>query len=185
MNEPFLTTERLCLRSLQEADFPDYAAYATDDEMSRMMGRALLKTEADIRQNFDWLKNREPRCYGIVERSSNHLIGNLSICTVPAPLSAHPALQGKTGQTLSFCIRRECQRKGYASEAIRAVIQELFLVERLDYVQCGCYSFNKPSLHLQKQLGFQFLGNLFIPATEGPIETIENILWNPDKCKMR
>ena len=94
MSEPFLTTERLCLRSLQEADFPDYAAYATDDEMSRMMGRALLKTEADI--------------------------------------------------------RRECQRKGYASEAVRAVIQELFLVERLDYVQCGCYTFNKPSLHLQK-----------------------------------
>ena len=60
MNHYFLRTDRLILRKLREEDFPDYAVYAVDDEMSRMMGRALLKTEADIRQNFNWLKDHEP-----------------------------------------------------------------------------------------------------------------------------
>lgn len=53
MNNCFVETGRLLLRRLEEADFPAYAAYAVDDEMSRMMGRAFLHAETDIRQNFD------------------------------------------------------------------------------------------------------------------------------------
>ena len=77
MNNCFVETSRLLLRRLEEADFPAYAAYAVDDEMSRMMGRAFLHAETDIRQNFDWLKDKEPRCYGIVEKANEQLIGNL------------------------------------------------------------------------------------------------------------
>lgn len=43
MNNIFLETDRLILRRLEESDFPDYAAYAVDNEMSRMMGRPILK----------------------------------------------------------------------------------------------------------------------------------------------
>ena len=187
MNHYFLRTDRLILRKLREEDFPDYAAYAVDDEMSRMMGRALLKTEADIRQNFNWLKDHEPRCYGLVEQNSHCLIGNLSICSVPAPLVALPSLRGKNGRTLSFCICREYQHNGYASEAVRAVAEELFQAEQMDFVQCGCYSFNLPSLKLQEQLGFRFLSSLSVPTPEGTVKTIENILWNPNRprCGMR
>lgn len=129
MSRIFVETERLFLRRLEEADFADYAAYAVDDEMSRMMGRAFLHTEADIRQNFDWLKNKEPRCYGIFEKASGRLIGNLNISAVPGFLASLEPLAGKQGQTLSFCIRRESQRRGYAAEALRAVIGKLFRVE--------------------------------------------------------
>lgn len=178
MNNCFVETSRLLLRRLEEADFPAYAAYAVDDEMSRMMGRAFLHAETDIRQNFNWLKDREPRCYGIVEKASGRLIGNLNVCALPAPLAALPQLQGKQGQTLSFCIRRESQRKGYAAEAIRAVTEELFHTEQMDFVQCGCYGFNAPSRKLQERLGFEFLANLRVPTPEGETETIEHILWN-------
>lgn len=178
MNNCFVETSRLLLRRLEEADFPAYAAYAVDDEMSRMMGRAFLHTEVDLRQNFNWLKDREPRCYGIVEKTSGRLIGNLNVCALPAPLAALPQLQNKQGQTLSFCIRRESQRKGYAAEAIRAVIEELFNAEQMDFVQCGCYTFNESSRKLQERLGFEFLANLRVPTPEGEAETIEHILWN-------
>ena len=179
MNNIFLQTDRLFLRRLEETDFADYAAYASDDEMSRMMGRAFLKTEADIRANFNWLKDKEPRCYGIAEKESGRLIGNLTVNALPAPLAALPQLQGKRGGTLSFCICRTAQRKGYAAEAIRAVIAELFDDEHFDFVQCGCYSFNTPSRMLQERLGFQFLASLCVPTPQGEAETIEHILWNP------
>lgn len=104
MNNIFLKTDRLILRRLEESDFPDYAAYAVDDEMSRMMGRPILKTEADIRTNFGWLKDKESRCYGIVEKTGGHLIGNLSVCAVPAQLTGLEQLQGRQGCTLSYCI---------------------------------------------------------------------------------
>lgn len=179
MNKIFLETDRLLLRRLEEADFADYAAYAVDDEMSRMMGRAFLKTKADIRANFDWLKDKEPRCYGIVEKETGRLIGNLTVSPLPAPVAALPQLQGRQGRTLSFCICRTAQRKGYAAEAVRAVVCELFEAEQMDFVQCGCYAFNEPSRRLQEKLGFTFLANLRVPTPQGEAETIEHILWNP------
>lgn len=39
MNNIFLETDRLILRRLEESDFPDYAAYAVDNEMSRVRGQ--------------------------------------------------------------------------------------------------------------------------------------------------
>ena len=179
MTNIFLETDRLLLRRLEEADFADYAAYAVDDEMSRMMGRALLKTEADIRANFNWLKDQEPRCYGIVEKETGRLIGNLTVSAPPAPLTTLPQLQGRQGRTLSFCICRTAQRRGYAAEAVRAVVEELFRTEQMDFVQCGCYAFNEPSRLLQEKLGFSFLTRLRVPTPEGEADTIEHILWNP------
>ena len=179
MNNIFLETDRLILRRLEETDFADYAAYATDDEMSRMMGRAFLKTEADICANFNWLKDKEPRCYGIVEKAGGQLIGNLTVSAPPPPVAALPQLQGRQGRTLSFCICRAAQRKGYAAEAVRAVVDELFRTERADFVQCGCYAFNEPSRRLQEKLGFSFLTQLRVPTPQGEAETIEHILWNP------
>lgn len=178
MNNIFLKTDRLILRRLEESDFPDYAAYAVDDEMSRMMGWPILKTEADIRINFNWLKDMEPRCYGIMEKSRSHLIGNLSVCAVPAQLTGLEQLQGRQGCTLSYCICRTAQRKGYAAEAVRAVIAELFNAEQMDFVQCGCFAFNIPSQQLLNKLGFTELTRLHIPMPEGEVETIESILWN-------
>ena len=181
MNNIFLETDRLILRRLEESDFPDYAAYAVDNEMSRMMGRPILKTEADIRTNFGWLKDKEPRCYGIVEKNGGHLIGNLSICAVPALLTRLEQLQGRQGRTLSYCICRTAQRRGYAAEAVRAVIAELFNTEQIDFVQCGCFAFNIPSQQLLSKLGFTELAHLHIPMPEGEVETIESILWNPGR----
>ena len=181
MNKIFVETKRLLLRRLEASDFSAYAAYAVDDEMSRMMGRDFLHTEADIRRNFNWLKDNEPRCYGIVEKDSGQLIGNLNICALPAPLAALPQLRDRRGPALSFCIRRESQRKGYAAEALRAVIPVLFNDEQMDFVQCGCYSFNEPSRKLQEHLGFEFLTRLRVPTPEGEAETSEHILWNPKR----
>ena len=181
MNNIFLETDRLILRRLEESDFPDYAAYAVDDEMSRMMGRPILKTEADIRANFSWLKDKEPRCYGIVEKAGGHLIGNLSVCAVPAPLTGLEQLQGKPGRTLSYCICRAAQRRGYAAEAVRAVIAELFDTEQMDFVQCGCFTFNEPSQQLLNKLGFTELTRLHLSMSEGELETIESVLWNPGR----
>ena len=181
MNNIFLETDRLILRRLEESDFPDYAAYAVDNEMSRMMGRPILKTEADIRTNFGWLKDKEPRCYGIVEKIGGHLIGNLSICAVPALLTRLEQLQDRQGRTLSYCICRTAQRRGYAAEAVRAVIAELFNTEQIDFVQCGCFAFNIPSQQLLSKLGFTELTHLHIPMPEGEVETIESILWNPGR----
>ena len=181
MSKFFLETDRLYLRNLEDADFADYAIYATDDEISRMMGRSILRNEAEIRQNFNYLKDKAPRCYGLIFKATGQLIGNLSIEPVPAALCALETLRGKAGATLSFCVRRDHQRKGLMREVLDAVIQQLFTVERLDFVQCGCFAFNIASEKLQRSLGFVPLTQLHVSTPDGEMTTHEFILWNPQR----
>ena len=173
----FLETERLILRKFREEDFPDYCAYAMDEEMNRMMGNDLLDTEEAARTCFDWLKDKEPRDYALVLKETDHVIGNLDVVPVPKELLELPALAGKRGQSLSFCISRQYQRRGLMSEAVRAVAVHLFEEEGMDYVQCGYFDFNAVSRAFQEKLGFTHLATMEIDFKGERVVTVENALW--------
>lgn len=172
----FLETERLILRKFEEKDFADFCEYAMDDEMSRMMGRQILKTEEDAHVSFDWLKDKEERGYALVLKETGRVIGNLNVEPVYDHLSKLPQLAGKRGVTLGFSISRRYQRRGLMSEAVKAVIQELFEQENMDFIQCGYFSFNTASARLQEKLGFQHLITMPKPNDE-TIIVVENIMW--------
>ena len=57
-----------------------------------------------------------------------------------------------------LAIRREYQRQGYASDAIRLVLRYFF--QELRYQKCnvGVYDFNEASIKLHESLGFQHEG---------------------------
>lgn len=173
----FLETERLILRKFREEDFADYCAYAIDADMCRMMGNDLMDTPETARITFDWLKDKEERSYVLILKETGRAIGNLNVTPVPDYLLELPALAGKQGKSLSFCISRQYQRQGLMTEAVRAVIARLFDEEGMDFVQCGYFDFNASSKALQEKLGFTHLTTL--PHTPGgrEITVVENILW--------
>ena len=177
----FLETQRLILRKLEETDFPDFCAFAMDDEMCLMMGRALMPDEAAARENFDWLKDREPRGYALVLKETGRVIGNLTVAKVSDWLMKRDELQGKRGVTLSFSIGRNYQRRGLMFEAVSAVLDRLLNDEHVDFVNCGYFDFNTASRELQRKLGFEyFLAVRAIVFGEERI-IIENIIWNESK----
>ena len=112
----FLETSRLILRKFREEDFADYAVWRGDEEISRLMGNSL-----DVRQTFDWLKDHEERSYVLVLKETGRVIGDLTVCTVPADLAALEPLAGKRGVSLSFSISRDFRRRGLMTEALEAV----------------------------------------------------------------
>ncbi len=57
-------------------------------------------------------------------------------------------------------IRREHQRRGYASEAIALVLRYYFQELRYQKASVRVYSFNEPSIRLHERLGFQLEGRL-------------------------
>lgn len=173
----YLETKHLIIRPIREADFEDYLAYNLDQpEQDRMMGRMHLKTKEDVRQNFDWLKDREPGAYVLVHKKDGNVIGNLTVYD-RTPVAHMEALQGKVGRSLSFCLSARYRRQGLMEEAVRAVIQKLFAEESVDYINCGCFDFNTPSLALQRKLGFVFLAKEAFDIDGIPHIGIENILW--------
>ena len=171
----FLSTERLLLRKWEERDFPDFCAYAMGEEMSRMMGD-ILYTEEDTRASFDWLKDKEERGYALVLKGTGRVIGNLTIDSVQERLANLPELRGKRGVGMSFAISRQYRRQGLMSEAVKAVVAELFDREGFEYIQCGYFSFNTASAKLQEKLGFTHLVTLPEPDSPETI-TVENVLW--------
>ena len=173
----FIETERLVLRKFQEDDFDDFCEYAIDDEMCRMMGRKLMKNREDARWNFDWLKDKEERCYGLVYKETGKIIGNLTVGGVLINLAEMEKLKGKVGKSLSFSISKDHQRKGLMLEAVNAVINHLFDRESTDYIQCGHFSFNTASEMLQKKLGFEYLTTRRFEDEGKIIFSKENILW--------
>lgn len=110
--EDFLETDRLILRKFRESDFGDFCEFAIDPEMCRMMGRADIHDEASARPTFDWLINHEERGYALVLKETGRVIGNLTVCPVPAELTGLPELRGKSGRSLSFSISRHYRRQG-------------------------------------------------------------------------
>lgn len=175
----FLETERLVLRKFREEDFEDYYAYAADREMNRMMGQYDLTDREDARACFDWLKDKEERGYVIVHKGEGKVIGNLNVTALPGFLTEMDLaqLRGKRGVCLSFCLSRDYRRRGLMEEAVRAVIDELFQVEGMDYIQCGHFDFNLPSEKFHEKLGFQRLTTGVIDWNGEEIHTVESILW--------
>ncbi len=181
----FLETDRLILRKFREEDFPDFCAYAMDLEMCHMMGNDPMDTEEAARVTFDWLKDKEERSYVLVLKETGRAIGNLNVTPVPEHLLKLPALAGKQGKSLSFCVSRHYQRQGLMSEAVRAVIARLFGEESMDYVQCGYFDFNAVSHAFQEKLGFSHLVTMEIDFKGERVTTVENILWRDDSCSAR
>ena len=147
----FLETKRLIIRKFEEKDLNDYCAYSLLDlERDRMLGRDPLNTVEDVRKNFEWMKDREERGYVLELKENGKVIGNLTIYNT-TPVESREELQGKRGRSMSFGISRQYQRRGLMEEALSAVIVELFQEEQADYIHCGCFDFNLPSLMLQRK----------------------------------
>lgn len=174
----FLETKRLYLRKFQEIDFDDFCEYAMDDDMCKMMGRELMKTREDARWNFNWLKDKEERCYGLVYKETGKVIGNITVTSISKDLLKQSNLNEDVGRGLSFSISKVYQRKGLMFESVNAVINHLFDIESLDYIQCGHFPINTASELLQKKLGFEYLTTCKFEDEGVEIISIENILIN-------
>lgn len=174
-----LETQRLILRKLEEADFLDFCGYAMDDEICRMTGWEDMHDRSAARSIFDRMTAAETT-YAMVRKADGAVIGNFSAAPLHPYLQHHPDLQGKTGRALSVVLSKECQHTGLATEAGRAVIDHLFRVEKVDFVNAGYFSYNIPSKGLQEKLGFHFLGTHTFRRGEEEVEVIENIIWRDE-----
>lgn len=175
----FLETNRLILRKFEESDFGDFCAYAMDKEMCRMTGWADMTDTDAARKVFEKNRNAE-RGYALVLKATGKVIGEFTVASLHPYLQHHPDLQGKQGCCLSTALSKDYQHTGLITEAARAVIDHLFRVEGLDFVNAGYFSYNLPSKGLQEKLGFRFLGTHPFRRGDEEVEVIENIIWKDE-----
>ena len=72
--------------------------------------------------------------------------------------------------------------KGLMPEAVKAVIDYLFNVQKLDFLTCGYYEFNNQSKKVQEKCGFKPYRKLVMETRLGTKEQgVLNLLVNPNK----
>jgi RimJ/RimL family protein N-acetyltransferase len=150
-----ITTERLILRRFRPADAPVLAAYRSDPDVARYQSWdapfPLLKAETAVASFMESDPDTAGWFQWAIERvADRRLIGDVGV-------RLHDNLrQAEVGFTLAT----EHQKQGYATEAVRGVLDRLFRLQGLHRVTGECDARNASSAALLERLGFTREGHL-------------------------
>jgi RimJ/RimL family protein N-acetyltransferase len=149
-----LSTQRLKLRRFRPDDAAAFAAYRSDPEIARYQSWTApvpVPEAVALVAEFGVGDPRSPGWfqYAVELRSAGALIGDVGV-------NLHNnLLQAEIG----FTIATEHQGRGYATEAVRRVIDHLFADAGLRRVSAECDARNLRSALLLERLGFRSEGH--------------------------
>ena len=144
-----LTTERLVLRRFRAADAPVLAAYRSDEDIARYQSWTTPFSLAVAEDFVEYMAEADPGRPGwfqwAVELVSQRaLIGDVGVGLNENLMQAD----------LGFTFAPGRHGHGYATEAVRAVLDRLFRVQGVRRVSAECDVRNVRSARLLDRLGF-------------------------------
>jgi RimJ/RimL family protein N-acetyltransferase len=148
---PFQTS-RLLLRPFQVSDLAAFAAYRSDPEVARYQSWEAPYSLAQAKIYFAELKQAQPGKPGewfacaIERQSAPGIIGDCAF-----QIMAYDPLQAQIGYTLA----REHWKQGYASEAVRGLLDYLFDEYNLHRITATCDVENIASYRLLERVGLR------------------------------
>jgi RimJ/RimL family protein N-acetyltransferase len=150
-----ITTERLVLRRFRPADAPILAAYRSDPEVARYQSWdapfPLLKAETAVASFMESDPDLPGWFQWAIERlTDRRLLGDVAVRLHDNRMQAE----------IGFTLAAEHQKQGYATEAVRAVLDRLFRLQGLHKVTGECDARNASSAALLERLGFTREGHL-------------------------
>ncbi len=160
-----LTTERLRLRRLREDDLPRFQAYRGDPEVGRWQGWSPMTAE----QALAFLREMHacPWCppgawfqFAIAELGSDRLLGDMGLFLDAA---------GRTVD-LGFTLSRAVQGRGLASEAVLALVPQLFQHTTARRARAIADVRNTASVKLLERTGFKCFATLAATFRGEPCE---------------
>jgi RimJ/RimL family protein N-acetyltransferase len=144
-----LETPRLALRRSHAADAETIAAYRSDPEVHRYQGWE--RTDADgVRQEIEAMVARAPGDpdgwvqFSVEARDSGRLVGDVGM----SPAEGEPGVM-KIGYTMDPAF----QGRGYATEAVRALVAYAFGTLGADVVRAYASAENLPSIRVAEKAG--------------------------------
>lgn len=150
-----IKTERLSLRPLQAEDETDMFEYTQNPVSSSYLKWTahtnITQTREFIRQILANYQSKENFLWGISLQETGKLIGAVHLFDVHI---------GDGNAELSYIINPAFQGKGYASEAVRAVIRYALDTMNLIRVQARCDVENIASEQVMIKSGMQYEGTL-------------------------
>ena len=180
INGTIIETERLILRPFEQSDLDDFYEYASVEGVGEMAGWKHHENKEKSQSILD-LFITEDKTFAIVLKENNKVIGSLGVeeYGMEQALSEFFDYQGRE---IGYVLSKDYWGKGLMPEAVKAVIDYLFNVQKLDFLTCGYYEFNNQSKKVQEKCGFKPYRKLVMETRLGTKEQgILNLLVNPNK----
>jgi RimJ/RimL family protein N-acetyltransferase len=159
-----VATQRLSLRRLSSDDLAGLAAIFADRDVWRFeheRGMTRVETQAFLdRQLKLWADFGFGGC-GVRELASQDLIGVVGLAV---PTIVHELLPAVT---VGWRFSPTMWRKGYATEAATAVLDQAFTTMALDRVGCVANHQNLPSVRVAERLGMSLSTEASVPTDDG------------------
>jgi ribosomal-protein-alanine N-acetyltransferase len=151
-----ITTERMILRQFQYSDDDDMLKnWIADEKIQSLYSEPVYTTKAEVKELLDqYIGNYQKSNYyrwAIISKENNECIGQIAYFLIDS--NNHFA-------EIEYCIGSEFQRRGFATEATKAVIKYGFERINLHKVQICHKSINIPSKRVIEKCGFVYEGTL-------------------------
>jgi RimJ/RimL family protein N-acetyltransferase len=153
---PPLETERLLLRRSMPEDAETISAYRSIPEVRRHQGWERTDPRG-VREQIEEMARRAPGepggwvQFSVEERESGRLVGDVGL----SPAEGEPGVI-KVGYTIS----PEVQGRGYATEALRALVDYAFDALGADVVRAYASEENEPSIRVAEKVGMRLIERL-------------------------
>jgi len=144
-----LTTERLTLRWLDERDAPAQFAIHSNPEVMRFINDAwtdIKQAEEAIARTFAMYRDGTGIVFGMQLRETGELIGNANL---------HRFFDMNRRCEVGYIVAREHQGRGYATEALTALIEYGFRELDMNRFEADINPANIASARLLERLGFR------------------------------
>lgn len=175
-----LETERLILRPFLPSDLDDLNEYASVEGVGEMAG---WKHHENKEKSQEILDNfiREDKTFAICLKENNKVIGSLGVEKYGLE-EALTEFHSYKGREIGYVLSKAYWGQGIMPEAVKAVIDYLFVDLTLDFLTCGYYDFNNQSKRVQEKCGFKPYRKLVFDTKLGTEEPgVLNLLLNPNK----
>lgn len=147
-----LATERLVLRRFRPADLPAFVAYRSDPEVARYQSWSAPYPLATAEEALAGMVGSHPDTPGawfqfaVALHGSGELIGDCG---------AHVLADDPRQVEIGFTFARANQGRGYATEAVRRLLDYLLLERGKHRVTAGCDDRNVRSAALLRRVGMR------------------------------
>lgn len=151
-----IETERLILRRFEYSDCDAvFKNWASDEKVQTMYCEPVYSTNEEVKGLLDkYISGYSREDYyrwAVIDKENGECIGQIAYFLVDS--KNHFA-------EIEYCIGQQFQRKGYATEAAKAVIAFGFDRMNLHKVQICCKTINVPSRRVIEKCGFTYEGTL-------------------------
>jgi len=170
-----LETKRLTLRSFEEADLPDFYAYASIPGVGEMAGWAHHKSIEDSEAILQ-LFLKEKNNFALFHKADGKVIGSLGLHS--SWTSRNEQYKHLKAKEIGYVLSKEYWGQGLVPEAVLAVFEYGFKTLGLDAFGLAHSAENAQSRRVAEKCGFVYseTGRYFSKVLQAEIDDIRHIL---------